>query len=91
MATAKFTDEEMKQIKDFQQSYGSIQHEFGNLAITKLRLSQQIDALSSYEDELNKKFTKTQEQEQKFMKQITDQYGEGTLNPETGVYTITKK
>jgi len=91
MATAKFTKEQMDSIKEFQQTYGSIQQEFGNLAITKLRLSQQIDSLTDYENELTEKFKTAQNKEQEFMKQITNQYGEGTLNPKTGEYTISKK
>jgi len=35
-------------------------------------------------------FGKIQEDEQKFLDGITKKYGQGTLNPETGVFTPNK-
>jgi hypothetical protein len=35
-------------------------------------------------------FNKIQNDEQKFLDEITKKYGQGTLNPETGVFTPNK-
>ena len=56
----------------------------------KIKLEQQLDELDSVDGDLTKKFVDTQEKEQKFLEDITKKYGEGSLNPETGVFTANK-
>ena len=48
----------------------------------ELKQVQEVDL------ELNVK--KIQDEEQKFLEGITEKYGEGTLSPETGVFTPNK-
>ena len=86
----KFTEDEMKQIKEFQESYVTIQQNLGQLSIAKLRLTQQLKSLDNSKDELQGKFVETQKSEQKFIEEITKKYGDGTLNPETGKFTPNK-
>ena len=52
----KFTEEELKQVKEIQDSYFDIQNQFGQLSLAKLRLNQQLEGLGKREDELNKEF-----------------------------------
>ena len=85
----KFSEEEMKELRQVQQKYISLQGEFGQLGVTKIRLTQQLDNLSTFEDELVNKFKETQEQEKKFISSITEKYGEGQLDAESGVFTKT--
>jgi len=89
MLETKFTDEEMVKIKDIQKQYFDVQSKLGQSAISKLRLAQQIDGINVLEEELTKRFIEIQEDEQKFIAEITKKYGEGTLNPESGIF-ITK-
>ena len=86
----KFTKDEMKKIKEFQESYVTIQQNLGQLSIAELRLNQQIESLHKSEDELKNKFAETQKGEQKFIEEITKKYGDGTLNPETGTFIPNK-
>ena len=79
----KFTEDELKQVQNFQNSYGSIQNSFGQVKMTILRLEQQ-------EMDLKENLNKLQVEEKKFLDGITDKYGQGTLNPETGVFTPDK-
>jgi hypothetical protein len=51
--------------------------------MTMVRLEQQ-------EIELEDGLKNLQEEEKKFLDGITDKYGQGTLNPETGVFTPDK-
>ena len=79
----KFTEEELIQVQKIQQSYSSVQNQFGQLKLAQIRLDNDEvtleDALKSIQDD-----------EKKFLDGITEKYGEGTLNPETGVFTPTK-
>tara|TARA_Y100000593_G_scaffold62143_1_gene115208 strand:- start:1916 stop:2203 length:288 start_codon:yes stop_codon:yes gene_type:complete len=82
----KFSEEEMKTVKDIQQKYVDIQHKLGQLSVAEIRLNQQLDALANTRDELNSLFVKTQDGEKEFIKVVTEKYGDGILDPQTGVY-----
>ena len=91
MAEAKkFTEEELKQVKEIQDKYFDIQNQFGLASITKLRLEKQMDNLMQQKEDLAKSFTEIQENERKFLDEITKKYGQGTLNPETGEFVPNK-
>ena len=79
----KFTEEEMNQVKSFQQNYMNIQNQFGQLKMAQIRLDEQ-------EIDLENSLKSIQDEEKKFLDGITDKYGQGTLNPETGVFTPTE-
>ena len=75
----KFTEEELKQVQEIQNKYVNVQNQFGQIKMTQLRLNEQ-------EIDLENSLKQIQEEEQKFLDGITDKYGQGTLNPETGVF-----
>ena len=79
----KFTEDELKNVQDIQKSYANVQNQFGQLKLAQIRLDNDEvtleDALKSIQDE-----------EKKFLDGITEKYGQGTLNPETGVFTPTE-
>tara|TARA_R100000951_G_scaffold4730_1_gene5446 strand:- start:1456 stop:1725 length:270 start_codon:yes stop_codon:yes gene_type:complete len=79
----KFTEEELKQVQDIQRSYQSVQNQFGQLKLAQIRLDEQ-------EIELENSLKSIQEKEKTFLDGITDKYGQGSLNPETGVFTPEK-
>ncbi len=76
----KFNEEELKQVQEIQKNYIAIQNQFGQVKMTKIRLDIQ-------EVELENSLKSIQEQEKNFLDGITKKYGQGTLNPETGVFT----
>ena len=86
----KFTEDEMKTIQSIQDSYFEVQTDFGKLNLAKIKLEQQFGDLDVADDDLTKKFIDIQEEEKKFLNDITKKYGEGSLNPETGVFTPNK-
>tara|TARA_R100000664_G_scaffold20412_1_gene29621 strand:- start:273 stop:557 length:285 start_codon:yes stop_codon:yes gene_type:complete len=75
----KFTEEEMTQVQNIQQTYANIQNQFGQLKMAQIRLDNQ-------EVELENALTNIQDEENKFLDGITKKYGQGSLNPETGVF-----
>jgi septal ring factor EnvC (AmiA/AmiB activator) len=83
----KFTDEELQSLKQIQQDYLECQNVFGQIAIQKIALQQQIDRLAKSEEEYAKKYSDTQAKEQEVAKELNDKYGAGNLDPETGVFT----
>ena len=79
----KFTEEELKQVQNIQASYVNVQNQFGQLKMAQIRLDEQ-------EVELEDALKQIQSEEKKFLDGITEKYGEGTLNPETGEFTPNK-
>ena len=79
----KFTEEELTQVQNIQKSYVNVQNQFGQLKLAKIRLGEQ-------EVELENNLKQIQSEEKTFLDGITDKYGQGTLNPETGVFTPTE-
>ena len=79
----KFTKEELTQVQNIQASYQNIQNQFGQLKMAQIRLdNQKVD--------LENALTSIQDEEKKFLDGITSKYGQGSLNPETGVFTPTE-
>ena len=78
----KFTEEELTQVQNIQKSYLNVQNQFGQLKLAQIRLDEQ-------EVDLEEALKAIQSEEKKFLDGITDKYGQGTLNPETGVFTPT--
>tara|TARA_Y100001963_G_scaffold129375_1_gene184541 strand:+ start:299 stop:580 length:282 start_codon:yes stop_codon:yes gene_type:complete len=86
----KFTEEELKKVKEIQQTYIDVQQNLGQVSVTKMRLEQQLESLDNNEEELKSKFVETQKEERDFIGKITEKYGDGTLNPETGTFMPNK-
>jgi len=76
----KFTEGELKTVQNIRQEYVSIQQSFGQLKLAQINLDNQ-------EIDLENALKNTQDKEQSFLDGITKKYGQGTLNPETGVFT----
>ena len=86
----KFTEREMETVKNIQKKYMDIQQKFGQISIAEIRLHQQLDALSEKKDELNTNFYDTQSEEKDLIKKVTEKYGDGVLDPNTGEFNTTK-
>ena len=85
--SVKFTEEEMKQINNLQQSYMNIQSSLGQLAVNKIRTKKQLSDIEIAEENLQEQFTNNQKDETKFVESINKKYGDGNLDLNTGVFT----
>ena len=86
----KFTEEELNKVKDIQTRYIDLQTQFGQIAVSKLRLEEQLNTITENEVKTIDDFNKIQKEEKDFLKKITEKYGEGNLNAETGVFIPNK-
>ena len=87
MDNKQFTEEELKSLKDLQDGYLQVQAKFGQIAIGKLTLQRQADELGKTEEGVRTEFTDLQKKEQQLVDELTKKYGQGTLDPKTGVFT----
>ena len=85
----KFTEDELKTLGDLQVSYSTITNKFGQLTIAKLNIDRQLELMGDEEDKLNGELESARDEEQKILNEITEKYGPGQLDPQSGVFTPT--
>ena len=85
----KFTEKELQTLNDLQVKYNTITNQFGQLAIAKLNLEKQTEVVNDQEFKLQEELDQAREQEQEILNDITDKYGPGQLDPQSGVFTPT--
>ena len=83
----KFTEEELQGLQSLQTGYQEKQTLLGQLAVQKILLDQQSDALEARVTEVEQEYEGVQQQERDLVAQLNEKYGPGSLNPETGVFT----
>ena len=74
MAEKQLTPEELQQVKNLQEQTQQITLQLGALEIKKMQLKNQVTSL--------------QQQEEQLAKSLSDKYGNGTLDIDTGKLTI---
>ena len=79
----KFSDDELKQITEIRTNYAEITNRFGQIQLTKYNLQKQ-------EEQAEIDFESVKVKEQEVLQGITEKYGPGTLDPNTGVFTPSK-
>ena len=85
----KFTEKELESLNDLQVKYNTITNQFGQLAIAKLNLEKQTEVVNDQEFKLQEELEQAREEEQGILNDITEKYGPGQLDPQSGVFTPT--
>jgi hypothetical protein len=83
MENKKLTEEEIQTLKELQQKSSNIVAEFGNLEIMKL----QVDARKN---ELVEIYNQHKEQETSFGKELSEKYGDGSIDLSKGEFIPNK-
>ena len=84
--TVKFTKAEIEDLNKIRQIYADTTAELGQLQTNLFRIEQQSEALHIRQEELRQKFKDTQQRESTFVTSITEKYGEGSYDPDSGLY-----
>ena len=91
MAEVKFTEEDIKSLNELSQKYQTIQSSFGQVHVQRIMLDQQKNNLEAAEAKLEADYIDNQQKERELVKNLSDRYGPGTLDPETGIFTPTEE
>ena len=86
----KFSDDELQSLQDLQEGYQEKQAMLGQLAVQRILMSQQMDALETRQTELETEYEATQQEERDLVQTLNEKYGPGQLDPQTGVFTPTE-
>ena len=87
MSEIKFTEEELQSLQELSTKSNEITNRFGQLAIAKINLEKQSEAVEEEEFKLHEELEALKKEEQETLQSITDKYGPGSLDPQTGVFT----
>ena len=87
MSEIKFTEQELQSLQELSTKSNGITNRFGQLAIAKINLEKQSEAVAEEEFKLHEELEALKVEEQETLKSITDKYGPGSLDPQTGVFT----
>jgi pentose-5-phosphate-3-epimerase len=75
----KFTEEEMKKVQEIKNKYNDITINLGQLEMDGMLINEQ-------KDKLKEEYVNTRKAEVAYAKVLSDKYGLGTLDIETGVF-----
>ena len=79
----KFTEEELTTFKSIQAKSQNAKLQFGQLYLTKLKLEEQETLLKNHVKEI-------EQEESQIAQQLSDKYGKGSIDIETGEFTPTE-
>tara|TARA_Y100001972_G_scaffold105134_1_gene132493 strand:+ start:262 stop:552 length:291 start_codon:yes stop_codon:yes gene_type:complete len=79
----KFTQEEINSLKSFQTRMEQVLVQLGRVHYSKIKLNEQENALKS-------EIQKIEKEEQELAQTLSDKYGKGSLDIETGTFTPIK-
>ena len=83
----KFSEEELQSLQELQNTYAGISTQFGQLKVSKMNLLRQLDSLEQSEENLEHAWEDNRKIESELVQSLTEKYGAGQLNPQTGEYT----
>ena len=86
----KFTEEELKSLRDLRDNYATTQLSLGQLEVQKMLLNQQQEQLANQKLELEVQYVEIQKTESSLVNSLNEKYGPGNLDPESGVFTPTE-
>ena len=76
----QFTNEEITSLKNFQVKTDQLVNQLGRIYLSKIKLNEQ-------EDLLKNEIQKIEKEEQELAKSLSDKYGRGSLDINTGTFT----
>ncbi len=86
----RFTEDEMDSLRELQNEYTQKQNLLGQISVQALFMKQQIEELEAKKTQVEKEYMEIQQKEKQIVDDLNSKYGEGSLNPETGVFTPNK-
>jgi DNA-binding transcriptional regulator GbsR (MarR family) len=83
----KFTEEELKQITELQQSYAKITAELGQETLRHHVLTSELTEVEANIEASKQSYTATRNKEQELIDSLSKKYGDGVLDLDSGVFT----
>lgn len=85
--TIKLQDTEMQALQTIQARYQEKVFQFGQFYLERIALDEKIKNLADAENKAKEEFVGIQQDEQKWMSEISTKYGDGNLSLKDGTFT----
>jgi hypothetical protein len=82
----KITQEEQTTVQKLQETYSQVTVKLGQLTMEKHDLENTLNELKALEKDLLDQYIQSRKDERTFINSLSDKYGEGSLNLETGEF-----
>lgn len=83
---AKITQEEQEFVQKLQEQYSELTIKLGQINMEKHDLENSLNELKELEKDLLDQYKEARKSEQQFINSLSDKYGDGSLNLETGEF-----
>jgi predicted nuclease with TOPRIM domain len=87
MEKIQLTEQELQQIQDLRVKYANITAQLGQLKVEQILVNKQLTRLNDLENQFIKDYEQVQTEEDQFAKLITEKYGVGDVDVESGIFT----
>ena len=87
----KFTQEELDSLSNLTNSFAQLELGFGKLEVARIQAEQRMEQIEDEKLRLETQYSEVKKQEQNLVVTLNEKYGDGNLNPETGVFTPNEK
>ena len=87
MEKIQMTEQELQQIQDLRVKYANITAQLGQLKVEQILVNKQLTRLNDLENQFIKDYEQVQTEEDQFAKLITEKYGIGDVDVESGIFT----
>ena len=85
--TIKLQESEMQALYAIQNKYQEKVLQFGQFYLERMSLDERIKQLADVESKTKEEFLEIQKEEQQWMEQIANKYGDGNLSIKDGTFT----
>jgi|TARA_B100000902_G_scaffold318888_1_gene310963 chromosome segregation ATPase len=86
----KFTQKEIDSLQELRQSYANVESSLGKLEIARMQTEQQLEQIENQKLHLETQYVTLQGNESKIVSELTEKYGVGNLDTNTGTFTPAK-
>ena len=87
----KFTQEELDSLSNLRNSFAQLELGFCKLEVARIQAEQRMEQIEDEKLRLETQYSEVKKQEQNLVVTLNEKYGDGNLNPETGVFTPNEK
>ncbi len=82
----QFTEDELKSLSDLRVNYNNLTLSFGALEVSRMQTEQRLSSMDEERARLEA-YNEALESETKLVQELTEKYGQGSLDIQTGVFT----
>ena len=83
----KFTKKEIDSLQQLRSDYANVELSLGKLEIARMQSEQQLDNIENNKLRLETQYTTLQRTESQIVSELTEKYGVGNLDINTGKFT----